>query len=257
MSRNERVERAALVLILVTVGGAAGAASFTHVHDWTMTNSPAGTPGWFGWANAAISKLVPIGALLTIRQRRRSGGSIRYPMFLLLSAVVLSLSAQLAVAKPGPSGWLLSAVPALAFMGLSKLVLSDLPADQPKQELTAELPLVNPPSVHDTEHAPGPWLLSEPITEEPVLTPAPAPRRNPVRRVHPKVLTSAAKVKAASAELGPDAKPAQVAAKAGVSESTARRYLPKSDAVTSPSELLPAETSPINGRKPDLTEAAA
>jgi hypothetical protein len=45
-------------------------------------------------------------------------------MFLLVCAVTLSLAAQLAVAKPGPSGWLLSAVPALAFMGLSKLVLS-------------------------------------------------------------------------------------------------------------------------------------
>ncbi|MFC7544854.1 DUF2637 domain-containing protein [Plantactinospora sp. GCM10030261] len=128
MNRSDRLERAALVLILITVGGAAGAASFTHVHDWTMANSPQGTPGWFGWANAVISELVPIGALLTIRQRRRTGGSIRYPMFLLLSAVVLSLSAQLAVAKPGPSGWLLSAVPALAFMGLSKLVLSGKPA---------------------------------------------------------------------------------------------------------------------------------
>ncbi|WP_436971000.1 hypothetical protein [Micromonospora coxensis] len=255
--RAERIERAVLILILLVVGLAAGAASFTHVHDWTMDNSPAGTPDWFGWANAVISELVPVAALLTIRQRRRAGGSVGYPSFLLLMAVILSLAAQLAVAKPGISGWLLSAVPALAFMGLSKLVLSGLPADQPKQELTAELPLVKPPAVHDTEPAPDPWLLSEPITEEPVLTPAPAPRRNRVRRVHPKVLTSAAKVGAAVAELGPDAKPAEVAAKAGVSESTARRYMPKNEAVTSPSELLPAETSPINGRKPELTEAAA
>ncbi|MGW4463025.1 DUF2637 domain-containing protein [Micromonospora sp. NPDC004704] len=126
-SRTERVEGVVLVLILLVVGGLAGAASFTHVHDWTMTNSPAGTGDWFGWANAAISELIPLAALLTIRRRRRTGGPIGYPMFLLVSAVALSLSAQLAVAKPGLSGWLISAVPALAFLGLSKLVLSVKP----------------------------------------------------------------------------------------------------------------------------------
>lgn len=123
----DRVEGIVLVLIVLTVGGLAGAASFTHVHDWTMANSPAGTGDWFGWANAAISELLPLAALLTIRRRRRTGGPIGYPMFLLVCAVALSLSAQLAVAKPGVSGWLLSAVPALAFLGLSKLVFSSTP----------------------------------------------------------------------------------------------------------------------------------
>lgn len=124
----DRVEGVILVLIVLTVGGLAGAASFTHVHDWTMANSPAGTGDWFGWANAAISELLPLAALLTIRRRRRTGGPIGYPMFLLVCAVALSLSAQLAVAKPGVSGWLLSAVPALAFLGLSKLIFSTTPA---------------------------------------------------------------------------------------------------------------------------------
>ncbi|WP_018787775.1 DUF2637 domain-containing protein [Micromonospora sp. CNB394] len=125
---TERVEGLALVLIVLIVGGLAGAASFTHVHDWTMANSPAGTGDWFGWANAAISELLPLAALLTIRRRRRTGGPVGYPLFLLVCAVALSLAAQLAVAKPSPSGWLLSAVPALAFLGLSKLVFSTTPA---------------------------------------------------------------------------------------------------------------------------------
>ncbi|MET8283534.1 DUF2637 domain-containing protein [Micromonospora sp. NPDC005174] len=130
---TERAEGLALVLIVLTVGGLAGAASFTHVHDWTMNNSPAGTGDWFGWANAAISELLPFAALLTIRRRRRTGGPVGYPLFLLVCAVALSLAAQLAVARPSPSGWLLSAVPALAFLGLSKLVFSATPApvDQP------------------------------------------------------------------------------------------------------------------------------
>ncbi|MEV5820403.1 DUF2637 domain-containing protein [Micromonospora haikouensis] len=131
----DRVEGVVLVLIVLTVGGLAGAASFTHVHDWTMANSPTGTGDWFGWANAAISELLPLAALLTIRRRRRTGGPVGYPLFLLVCAVALSLAAQLAVAKPSLSGWLLSAVPALAFLGLSKLVFSTAPAvplvDQP------------------------------------------------------------------------------------------------------------------------------
>ena len=130
-SAGTRLEGLVLVLILIAVGGSAGAASFTHVHDWTMANSPANTPGWFGWANAVISELVPIAALLTIRRRRRTGAPIGYPMVLLIAAAGLSLAAQLAVAKPGPSGWLLSAVPALAFMALVKLVLAPAPTAQP------------------------------------------------------------------------------------------------------------------------------
>jgi hypothetical protein len=126
-----RAEGLVLTLILLTVAGFAGAASFTHVHDWTMTNSPAGTPGWFGWANAVISELVPIAALLTIRQRRRTAAPIGYPMTLLACSAGLSLAAQLAVAKPGPSGWLLSAVPAVAFMALAKLVLAPITASAP------------------------------------------------------------------------------------------------------------------------------
>lgn len=130
-SNAERVEGVVLVLIVLVVGGLAGAASFTHVHDWTMANSPAGTGDWFGWANAAISELLPLAALLTIRRCRRTGGPIGYPRFLLVCAVALSLAAQLAVAKPGVSGWLLSAVPALAFLGLSRLVFSTVSTSVP------------------------------------------------------------------------------------------------------------------------------
>lgn len=137
--RRERVEVALLVLILLVVAVFAGAASFTHVKEWTMANSPAGTPEWFGWANAVISELIPAAALLEVRRRRRTGGPVGYPLFLIVAAVALSLSAQLAVAKPGVSGWLLSAVPALAFLGLSKLVLT-APASVPMEEPPVDVP---------------------------------------------------------------------------------------------------------------------
>ncbi|GAA0473651.1 hypothetical protein Ade02nite_73970 [Paractinoplanes deccanensis] len=126
----ERAESLALVAILATVAVAAGWASFTHVHDWTMRHAPAGTPDAFGWVNAVISELVPVAALLTIKRRRRTNAPIGYPLFLLVSAGSLSLAAQLAVAQSSPSGWLLSAVPALAFMALIKLVFTGSPVAQ-------------------------------------------------------------------------------------------------------------------------------
>ncbi len=166
MIRTERLEGLVLVTILILVGLAAGAASFTHVHDWTMDNTPAGTPGWFGWANAAISELVPIAALLTIRRRKRHGGPIGYPMTLLIAAAGLSLAAQLAVAKPGPSGWLLSAVPALAFMALVKLVLAPVRTAEPAAAAEAEpvAPVVDQPP---TVSAPA-----EPVVSVPAEPPA-------------------------------------------------------------------------------------
>ncbi|MEU7615576.1 hypothetical protein AB0B27_05655 [Micromonospora rifamycinica] len=181
-----RLEGVVLVLILIAVAGFAGAASFTHVKDWTLANSPTGTGQWFGWANAVISELVPIACLLTIRRRRRAGASIGYPLFLLIAAAGLSLAAQLAVAKPGLSGWLLSAVPALAFMALVKLVLAPAPAStdttppaakpaepihvQVTEQVTTE---PAPPAAITTD--PEPLPDTRPIATEPVAMSAPKP----------------------------------------------------------------------------------
>jgi hypothetical protein len=169
-TRPQKIEGLVLIAILVTVGGLAGLASFTHVKDWTLDNSPAGTGEWFGWANAAISELIPIAALLTIRRRKRIGQPIGYPMFLLVAAVALSLAAQLAVAKPGLSGWLLSAVPALAFLGLSKLVLAPTPAPAPAP---AETPVDNTSS--DPAETPAPAPVADPqLMPAAVVAPVPA-----------------------------------------------------------------------------------
>jgi hypothetical protein len=120
-----RAEGVVQVLIMLAVAAMAGAASFTHVHDWTMRNSPAGTGDWFGWANAMVSELIPLAAGLEARRRhRRYGTAGVYPIALIVGAVALSLTGQLAEAKPGLSGWIISAVPALGFLALVKLVLS-------------------------------------------------------------------------------------------------------------------------------------
>jgi hypothetical protein len=153
--RSERVENTAQILIVLLIGGMAGAASFTHVHDWTMHNSPPGTGGWFGWANAVISELTPTAAGLEIRRRKRAHRPIAYPMTVLIAAAALSLTAQVAQAKHSPTGWLVAVIPALAFLALTKLVLSrtttqpaDTPIDEQRNRASpvpdAELAMANP-----------------------------------------------------------------------------------------------------------------
>src|SRR4029450_13324819 len=92
-----------------------------------MKNSPTGPGAWFGWPNAVITELIPTAALIVIARRRRTGTPIGYPMLLLVVAVGLSLTAQLAVAQPSVFGWMVSALPALAFFALSKLVFATRP----------------------------------------------------------------------------------------------------------------------------------
>ncbi|MGN9803055.1 DUF2637 domain-containing protein [Micromonospora sp. L32] len=193
-TRADRIDALVLVVILLIVAGFAGAASFTHVKDWTLDNSPPGTGEWFGWANAVISELIPTAALLTIRRRKRTGGPIGYPMFLLVAAVALSLAAQLAVAKPGLSGWLLSAVPALAFIGLSKLVLSTgptpTPAPAPVAPVTETTAPAQPvePTAPPVRQAPSP--VTAPAAPEPVaLVPVEPARPAPLVPVPPAAFT--------------------------------------------------------------------
>jgi hypothetical protein len=128
MTRPERAEAIIQVLILLLIAGMAGAASFTHVHDWTMHNAPPGTGSWFGWANAIISELTPTAAGIEIRRRKRQHRTAAYPMAVLIAAAALSLAAQVAQARPSIPGWLLAAVPAIAFLALTKLIFSRTPA---------------------------------------------------------------------------------------------------------------------------------
>ncbi|NED58702.1 hypothetical protein G3I24_48435 [Micromonospora aurantiaca] len=241
MSKGQRLEGLAQIGIVLVVGAGAGWASFTHVHDFTMANSPAGTADAFGWVNSCVSELVPIASLLEIRRRSRNGKGVAAPVVALVAAVAFSLTAQLAVATPTFFGWLVSAAPALAFLGLGKMVLAGVTAKQ-SDPVVEEPPAIPPPPVDVepvVETVPDPKVD---VMPEPVVDVEPAATHHPVRRVRPKVLTNAAKVEAAAIELGPEAKPAQVAARAGVSESTARRYMPKTKPeVASPSGALPAQ----------------
>jgi hypothetical protein len=144
--RGESVVQA---VIMLAVAGMAGAASFTHVHDWTMHNSPAGTGNWFGWANAMVSELIPLAAGLEARRRiRHYGMAGAYPIVLIVAAAALSLTGQFAEATHSISGWLISAVPALGFLALVKLVLSS-----PRPTTTTETAANEPTSTLVTTSA--------------------------------------------------------------------------------------------------------
>jgi hypothetical protein len=160
---------------MLAVAAMAGAASFRHVHDWTMHNSPAGTGDWFGWANAMVSELIPLAAGLEARRRHRIHGKAgSYPVALILGAVALSLTGQFAEAKPGPSGWVISAVPALGFLALVKLVLSG-PVTPPAAAGPASTPAETNQCTSTKPHDPPAASAAFVVTE-----PAPAPPEVPV-----------------------------------------------------------------------------
>jgi hypothetical protein len=143
-------------------------------------------------------------------------------------------------------------------MGLVKMVLSGKPVEvkltpAPAVETVAVEPVVEvqpepiaPPVTPQPEPVVPPGVTELPIVgrAENALPPAPCRAAPAAKRVTARTVTSAAKVRAAAAKL-PDGTPAQIAAKAGLSESTARRYLP------SPSGPVAVET-PVNGKVPAL-----
>ncbi|MFD0518543.1 DUF2637 domain-containing protein [Paractinoplanes durhamensis] len=106
---------------MLAIGAAAGAASFTHVHNVAAGH---GQPGWLAWADAIVLELMSIASGLELRRLRREHTSARFPAVVLGCAVVLSLAAQVVEAEPSPIGWTAAAIPALGFLVMVKVALS-------------------------------------------------------------------------------------------------------------------------------------
>jgi hypothetical protein len=283
--RADRIQDGVLVLIVLLVGLMAGAASFTHVHDWTLANSPPKTPDWFGWANSVISELIPTAALITIGRRRRAGNgqSITYPMVLLVAAVGVSLTAQLAVAQPTVFGWMVSALPALAFFALSKLIFTATATPRPTTPVATHTPATSPATSTDTTRAEvrpaaapkktraTPVKKSAPAKKTPARTPAkkttapavpdttpaapatvpaPAPAA-PIDRRFPELLLSNARTIAASHrdEHGEDINPNQLAVRLRVPTPTATDILTR----LRDNPPQPVTTRPHNGNRVTAT----
>jgi uncharacterized protein DUF2637 len=115
--RDNRAEGFVQVLIMLAIGAAAGAASFTHVHNVAASH---GQPGWLAWADAIVLELMSIASGLELRRRRRAAAPTTFPAIVLGCAVTLSLTAQVVEAEPSPIGWTAAAVPALGFLVMVK-----------------------------------------------------------------------------------------------------------------------------------------
>lgn len=105
---------------MLAIGGAAGAASFTHVHNVAAAH---GQPGWLAWADAIVLELMSIASGLELRRRKRAHTSTVFPATVLACAVTLSLAAQVVEAEPTIIGWIAAAVPALGFLVMVKIAL--------------------------------------------------------------------------------------------------------------------------------------
>ncbi|MFC4018860.1 DUF2637 domain-containing protein [Micromonospora sp. GCM10011542] len=180
-SRRERLEHRIQVLIMLLVGGAAGAASFRHVHDVAAAH---GQPGWLAWADAVVLELASIAAGLELRRNRRVGKSVAFPATVLTVAVFLSLAAQVVEAEASAIGWIAAALPALGFLTMVKIALGR--ADSAPPERTARPtraepgpPLIVDAAVPDTREAvPAPPLpvptTTTPVRDRTAAAPAPA-----------------------------------------------------------------------------------
>lgn len=123
--RRRSIEGVVQVLIMLAIGAAAGAASFTHVHDVAAGH---GQAGWLAWADAVVLELMSVASGLEIRRRKRVHTPVRFPVVVLGVAVSLSLSAQVVDAEASPIGWITAAIPALGFLVMVKIALAQAPA---------------------------------------------------------------------------------------------------------------------------------
>ncbi|MBM0255464.1 DUF2637 domain-containing protein [Micromonospora sp. 4G55] len=136
---------------MLAIGAAAGAASFTHVHNVAAAH---GQPGWLAWADAVVLELMSIASGLELRRRKRAHTSTVFPASVLACAVTLSLAAQVVEAEPSPVGWIAAAVPALGFLVMVKIALGY--ANTPTPTTTS------PP----TDQAPDQTAQTPPSTEQ-------------------------------------------------------------------------------------------
>jgi len=128
---------------MLAIGIAAAAASFTHVHQVAVEN---GQDDWIGWADAIVLELMSVAAGLDVRRRRRHGHSVAVPVTILIVAVACSLAAQIETAKNTPEGWIAAALPALGFLAMVKIALSQHASNQPGESTGT-----------DPQLGPGPW----------------------------------------------------------------------------------------------------
>lgn len=260
--KAEDAEDTAQTVILALVAGMAGAGSFTHVHDWTMRNVPPGTGSWLGWANAVITELVPAAAGIEIRRRKRQHRPVTYPMTILIADAVISIAVQLSDALHTLAGGVAFALPALAFLALTKLVLSR--ARTIAQGETQCAPTASNPNALTPTAAPAPAAAT--TTGDSTMSPAPpAGKPTPTRtaapaavipahnELHPvpsgQLLASARMSAFAHRQAtGNPITASEIAARLGVPPALAESLLERIDGT--PPSVMEASGTALNGSRP-------
>lgn len=140
---GEQAEGIIQTIIMLAIGGAAGAASFTHVHDLAASH---GQPGWLAWADAIVLELTSVASGLELRRRKRIGKSPAFPAAMLTVSVTLSLAAQVVDAEPSIIGWLAAALPAAGFLAMVKIAMGRADAGQPAAVPASATTVLDQPS---------------------------------------------------------------------------------------------------------------
>ncbi|MBQ0902687.1 DUF2637 domain-containing protein [Micromonospora sp. U21] len=217
------------------VAAVAGFASYRHIYD--VATEAGEHQGVAAVLPLAIDGLILVATLAMLDDKRHQRRPRLSARVALVFGILATLAANVASAESTVTARLVAAVPAVSFL----LAVEVLARSGKPLPVAAPVELVDEPAPVD------PWDYAQPIG--PVASPPVEPDAKPaVTRTRPRSLTSAQKVAKAAAKL-PTGTVAQVAAKAGVSESTARRYLP------SPTGPVAAETR-VNGTSVEVSTGA-
>ncbi|WP_446218817.1 DUF2637 domain-containing protein [Micromonospora sp. IBHARD004] len=215
------------------VAAVAGSASYVHIRD--VATNAGEHPGVAAVLPLAIDGLILVATLAMLDDKRHQRRPRLSARVALVFGILATLAANVASAEATVTARLVAAVPAVSFL-LAVEVLARSGKPLPVDEVAGELIT----SDRSPEPEPvDPWQYAEPVTPPTTSAGAEVDAKPAAKRTRPRSLTSAQKVARAAAKL-PAGTVAQIAAKAGVSESTARRYLP------SPTGPVAAETR-ING----------
>ena len=119
-----RAEASAQLLLMLGVGSVAACASWSHVVDLAARH---GQPGWLAFADAAVLETLAVSMGLEVRRRRRNREAAGFAATVLVAAVALQLSAQVAQAPLTFWGWTMAALPAVGFLLLAKVAMNRAP----------------------------------------------------------------------------------------------------------------------------------
>ena len=147
------VEDRVQVGLMLAVGSAAAAYSWSHVLDLAALH---GQSGWRAWVVALVTESAAVSGGLEVRRRRRAAEPARWAVAALVAAVVLQVAAQVAMAEASAWGVVLAVVPAVVFLLLVKIALSRMPEPvkvaKPRRRPVA--PVAMGTSMRGTAHSP-------------------------------------------------------------------------------------------------------